>query len=185
MSKSTPTGETPEDMVEVGRTSSVYGIKGWIKVHSNTEPMENILAYSPWWLKTPKGLLEVEIDQSRQHGPGLVAHIKGVDDRDIARNYCGFDILVPRDQLPELDDGDYYWHQLVGLRVITDFDGQSQALGRITSILETGANDVLVVQGDSDSLDTNERLIPYELEQFINSVDLVAGEVRVNWDPEF
>lgn len=173
------------NLVDVGRITTVYGIQGWVKIHSYTEPRENILQYNPWWLKTQHGVKAVEIDASRPHGQGLVAHIKGVEDRDLARQYCQVNIAVERDQLPALEAGEYYWSQLEGLAVISEYDGQTYQLGKVVKLMETGANDVLVVKGDSDSLDQQERLVPYVPEQFIKSIDLEAGEIRVDWDPDF
>lgn len=173
------------NLVSVGRITTVFGVKGWLKVHSNTEPAESILDYNPWWLKTRHGVKQVEIDEGRPHGNAFVVHIKGLDDRDLARDYCQVDIAVERDQMPELADGEFYWHQLEGLEVISDFEGRSIRLGKVQRLMETGANDVLVIKGDADSVDQDERLIPYVPEQFVKSIDLVAGEIIVDWDPDF
>lgn len=173
------------NLVNVGRITTVFGVKGWVKIHSHTEPRENILQYQPWWLKTRHGVKAVEIDGGKLHGQGIVAHIKGVDDRDQAREYCQLDIAVERDQLPALESDEFYWHELEGLTVISEFGDSDCVLGKVTKLIETGANDVLVVKGDSDSLDQKERLIPYVPEQFIKSIDLENGEIRVDWDPEF
>lgn len=175
----------PSSLVNVGRITAVYGIKGWVKIHSYTEIPEDVFSYAPWFLKTAHGVKPVEIDEARPHGKGFVAHIKGVDDRDLAATYTGVDIAVDENQLPQLETGDYYWSQLQGLAVISVYQGQQTRLGRISKILETGANDVLVVSPDGECLDQRERLIPYVPEQFVLSVDLVAGEMRVDWDPEF
>lgn len=172
-------------LVNVGRITAVYGIKGWVKVHSYTEPQENLFSYHPWLLKTRHGVKKIEIDDARPHGNAFVAHIVGVDDRDLALEYTAADIAIERDLLPELDDGEYYWSQLEGLVVISCYEGKEQRLGVVSKIMETGANDVLVVTADADSIDKRERLIPYVPEQFVVSVDLVAGEMRVDWDPEF
>ena len=169
------------NLVNVGQITAVHGIKGWVKVHSATEPPENLLQYRPWWLKTRHGVKAVDIDDSRAHGKGFVAHIVGVDDRDRAGEYCGVDIAVERQQLPPLASGEYYWHQLEGLQVFSDYEGQTYALGRVARLMETGANDVLVVR-DGDG---RERLIPYVPGQFIKAVDLDAGQLRVEWDPTF
>jgi 16S rRNA processing protein RimM len=173
------------NLVSIGRITAVYGIKGWVKIHSYTENPEDVFSYAPWLLKTAHGVKPVEIDEARPHGKGFVAHLKGVDDRDAAVSYTGVDIAVDKSQLPPLDEGDYYWSQLQGLAVISVYEGQQTRLGRISKIMETGANDVLVVTPDSESLDQRERLIPYVPEQFVLSVDLTAGEMRVDWDPEF
>lgn len=173
------------NLVNVGRITTVFGVKGWLKVHSNTEPPEAIFDYTPWWIKTKHGVKEVEIDAGRPHGNAFVVHIKGLDDRDIARDYCQVDIAVERDQMPELDEGEFYWHQLEGLSVISEYDGQTFRLGQVQRLLETGANDVLVIKGTADSMDQNERLVPYVPGQFVKSIDLDAGEMIVEWDPEF
>lgn len=173
------------NLVNVGRITAVYGIKGWVKIHSYTEVAEDVFAYHPWWLKTAHGVKQIEIDEARPHGKSFVAHIVGVDDRDQAVQYTGADIAVERSLLPELDEGEFYWSQLEGLTVISEYAGQQQRLGKVEKMLETGANDVLVVVPDDQSIDQRERLIPYVPKQFILAVDLVAGEMRVDWDPEF
>lgn len=176
---------TKSNLVNVGRITAVFGIKGWVKVHSYTEPQDNLFKYRPWLLKTPHGIKEIEIDEARPHGDAYVAHIKGVDDRNLAETFTKCDIAVGREELAELDDGEFYWHQLEGLRVISQFEGQQLDFGVVSKILETGANDVLVVQGDSQSMDQKERLVPYVPGQFVLSVDLDAATILVDWDPEF
>ena len=173
------------NLVDVGRITAVFGIKGWVKIHSYTEPQENLFEYHPWFLKTAHGVKKVEIDEARPHGDAFVAHIVGLDDRDEALLYTAVDIAVERDLLPVLDDGEYYWSQLEGLAVFTQFSGIKQRFGVVSKILETGANDVLVVAADAASIDQRERLIPYVPEQFVVSVDLTVGEILVDWDPEF
>jgi 16S rRNA processing protein RimM len=175
----------PLNLVNVGRITALFGIKGWVKIHSYTEPEENVFEYHPWWLKTAQGVKKVEVDEFRPHGDAFVAHIVGIDDRDLAALYTSVDIAVERNLLPELDEGEYYWSQLEGLAVYTQFDGQHRRLGVVDKILETGANDVLVVAADPGSIDKRERLVPYVPEQFVLSVDLVAREILVDWDPEF
>lgn len=173
------------NLVNVGRITTVFGVKGWVKIHSDTEPRENIFSYSPWWIKTKHGVKAVEVVDGRPHGNTLVAQIKGIDDRDAAREICQVDVSVERNQLVELDAGEFYWHQLVGLVVVTDFGGQKQRLGTVSRMMETGANDVLVIQGDENSIDQKERLVPYVPEQFVKSIDLDQSEIIVDWDPEF
>lgn len=172
------------NLVNVGRITAVFGIKGWVKVHSYTEPQDNLFSYHPWWIKTKHGVKQVEIDEARPHGDAYVAHIKGVDDRDLAASYTACDIAVERALLPNLEEGEYYWHQLEGLAVYTSVGGE-QRLGVVSKMMETGANDVLVVQGDAQSIDQRERLVPYVPGQFVVSVDLQAGRILVDWDPEF
>ncbi|MCP8898003.1 ribosome maturation factor RimM [Gilvimarinus xylanilyticus] len=173
------------NLVDSGRISTAFGIKGWLKIQSFTEPADNLFSYSPWWIKTAHGVKAVEVDEFKPHGKGYVAHLKGVDDRDLAASYTGVTIAIERDALPELDDGEYYWHQLQGLAVFSEFDGQRVRLGAVKRLLETGANDVLVVQADDQSIDKRERLIPYVPDDYVLNVDLETGEMTVYWDPEF
>lgn len=176
---------TNSNLVNVGRITAVFGIKGWVKVHSYTDPQENLFEYHPWFLKTAHGVKKIEIDEAKPHGDSFVAHIVGVDNRDLAMEFTAVDIAIERDLLPELDAGEYYWSQLEGLAVFTQFSGTPQRLGVVSKLFETGANDVLVVAGDAESLDDRERLIPYVPGQFVISVDIEAREMIVDWDPEF
>jgi 16S rRNA processing protein RimM len=166
----------------VGSITSVYGVKGWVKIFSNTDPMENIANYSPWLLKVDGQIKPLEVDSVKKHGKGLIAKLVGVDDRDVARNFCGMDILVSADLLPALEEGEFYWSQLENLLVYTESD---QLLGKVVRLMETGANDVLVVRGTADSIDQKERLLPYLPDQVIKEINLETGTMRVDWDPEF
>jgi 16S rRNA processing protein RimM len=93
---------------------------------------------------------------------------------------------VPADRLPALAEGEYYWHQLEGLEVwcgASEGDGQV-LLGTVDHLIETGANDVLVVRASPGSMDQRERLIPYLPGDVVTGVDLAAGRMEVNWFPE-
>jgi len=172
----------PVEPVVAGRLTSVYGIKGWVKVYSHTLPRENLFNYSPWWTKTTTGWQPLNIDQHRRGGKDMLIHIAGIDDRDEAMLLCKQDIYIEKGDMPALPKGEFYWHQLEGLVVITHQN--QQVLGVVSEIMETGANDVLVVKGDGDSIDREERLIPY-IDHVVLKVDLDAGEIEVDWDPEF
>lgn len=173
----TPAG----DLVVLGKITSVYGIRGEVKIYSYTDPLDNLLQYRRWTLMRDGEVRQVELASGRLHGKVLTARIKGLDDREEARGYAGFLICVPRSELPALDADEYYWYQLEGLKVINQ---DEQWLGRIDHLLETGANDVMVVKPCSGSLDDRERLLPYTA-QCVLQVDLAAGEVRVDWDADF
>lgn len=172
-------------LVNVGQVSGVFGVKGWVKIHSHTEPAANIFAYSPWWLKTAHGVKAFEIDEHRAHGKGFVAHIKDVNDRDLAAQYTNCVIAVEREQLPPLAEGEFYWHQLQNMSVVSLFGGGESRLGTVKKLIETGANDVLVVVPDAESIDQRERLIPYVPEQFVTRIDTAANTIQVDWDPAF
>ncbi|WP_027148018.1 ribosome maturation factor RimM [Methylobacter tundripaludum] len=162
--------------ISVGKISGVFGIKGWVKVFSFTDPRENILTYSPWLLKKGDETKTVNVVDGQLQGKTIVAQLTGVNDRDQAASLMGWDIFITQDQLPKAAKGEYYWSELIGLNVET-IDGVQ--LGVIDSLLETGANDVIIVQGE------RERVIPFLQGQTIINVDLDAGKVVVDWDPEF
>lgn len=168
-------GNSSDDLIVVGRISGVYGVRGWVKVYSHTEPRENILSYAPWQVRIGERWQVMSLADGRSHGKGVIAKIEGYDDPESARALRGADIAVPREQLPPAEEGRYYWSDLIGLEVVT-LNGV--ALGRVDHLLETGANDVLVVRGE------RERLIPF-IDQVVIDVDLSAKKMRVDWDPEF
>lgn len=173
------------DRIALGYLVGVFGVKGWLKVKSNTEPAENIINYLPWWLKTPHGLKKVEVDDYKLRPQGLIVHIKGCDDRDEAVALGKAVIEVDKSLLPTLDGGDYYWHQLLGLEVVSLYEGGRRVLGVVKDLLETGANDVLVVGPSDNSIDDKERLVPYLPGQFVLAIDLAASLIEVDWDPDF
>lgn len=166
----------------VGRITSVFGVQGWLKVFSYTDPREGILKYRHWTLSLDGRRMSAELVQGRRQGPGIVVQLKGVSDRDQALTYCGAEVLVPIEQFPQLPDGEYYWHQLEGLRVETV---AGECLGEVHHLIETGANDVLVVRATAASIDQRERLVPYLPDQVVRSIDLATGLMVVDWDPEF
>lgn len=173
-----------DDHVVLGRLTSPYGVKGWLKVYSYTGPMEGILDYPEWVLKRGDSLERCRLLQGRRHGKGLVAHLDGCDSRETAEALAGAEILLAKAELPRLDDDELYWHQLEGLRVMTR---EGVMLGRVDHLFETGANDVLVVRGslEADAIDARERLLPFLPEEVILQVDLEGGVMHVDWDPEF
>lgn len=177
--------EPTSNLLVIGRISGCYGIKGWVKIHSFTEPAENFLTYGECMLKRRSGLESVAFDSGRRQGKGIVAHIKGVDDRNQAETYKGLDIVVDRQQLPTLESGDYYWRELEGLQVWCkdreDPGKEPVLLGTVDYLIDTGANDVLVVKPCDGSLDQQERLIPYLPDEVIARVDVEKGLIEVAW----
>jgi 16S rRNA processing protein RimM len=161
-------------LVPLGYISGVHGVRGWVKIHSLTDPREAIFDYQPWLLG--EALEEVRVIQGKRQGNRLVALLENAEGRDQAEALVNREISVYRDQLPEPAENQFYWTDLVGLEVLLE-DGT--ALGTIRKLFATGANDVLVVQGD------RERLIPFVLGQYVRRVDFDEGVVIVDWDPEF
>lgn len=165
-----------DKLVIVGRVSGLYGVRGWVKIFSYTEPRENILDYDSWQVgRTGHWRIE-RVAEGRPHGKGVVARLAGCDDRDAASLLVGQEIAIYRSQLPDADQGDFYWTDLEGLRVRTP---EGVDLGKVDHLLATGANDVLVVEGD------RQRLIPFVLDEIVRQVNLDEGWIEVDWDPEF
>jgi len=171
---SAPGGD--DRLIVVGRILGLYGVGGWVRVFSETDPREGIVGYTPWLLGR-RGRWEVrEVESGRRLGKGVVAKLVGCDDRDSAALLLGAEVAVRRGQLPSPAPDEYYWADLEGLEVRT-VEGLS--LGRIDRIFATASNDVLVVMGE------RERLIPFIRGQVVRRVDLAAGVVEVDWDPGF
>lgn len=160
--------------VVLGRIVGVYGVRGWVRVLSETEPREAILDYSPWLLgseQEPRRVIE-----GRRHGKGVVARLSGCDDRDQAAALVEREIAVERGQLPPAAPDELYWADLEGLQV---WGPGGILLGVVDHLFSTGANDVLVVSGE------RERLIPFAWGDVIQSVDVAGGRIEVDWDPDF
>ena len=170
--------EPENEYVVVGRLGAAHGIKGWLKVNSFTEPRQNLLDYSPWFLKQGSDWQERNVLSARPQGKALIVQLDNVHDRDEALKLRGADVAIRRSQLPELEHNEYYWTDLIGLEVITTDD---VSLGRISHMMATGANDVMVVSGGGKE----ERLVPFIQEQVVKEVDLANARMKVDWDPEF
>jgi len=170
-----------DSMLVLGKVSGVYGVKGWVKLFSFTDPREGILDYKHCFLKESGSKAggqwrALEITQGRKQGKGIVAKFEGCDDRDLAHMLIGSEIAITDDQLADLADDEYYWKDLIGLAVINQDDVD---LGEVTGLMETGANDVLIVKGD------RERLIPFTQGVAVLEVNLEDKQIKVDWDPEF
>ncbi|GAA3911330.1 ribosome maturation factor RimM [Halomonas cibimaris] len=172
----------PEEYVVLGKLTSPHGVKGWLKVYAYTSPADSIFDYPEWWLRQGERLACYRVVQGRRQGKGLVVELDGINDRSAAEALAKAEIVMPKDALPALADDEYYWHELEGLAVFTR---AGERLGRVAGLFETGANDVMMVRGDRDAIDRRERLLPYLPGDVIIAVDLDAGEMHVDWDPDF
>lgn len=164
-------------MILVGKVHGAFGVRGEVKLESFTQPHAAIFRYLPWTLRDATGRERLLSGARGRESPkGLVAVFPDVIDRDAAEALKGTDVYVPRDALPPPAPGEYYWVDLEGLRVVTV---DAVALGTVSHLFSTGANDVLVVHGD------RERMIPFVEPDYVTAVDMVAGVVTVDWDPAF
>lgn len=163
-------------MVIVGEMAGSYGVQGWVKVRSYTDPPGNILRYRPWILDRDGKSVEYQLIDGKRHTGGIIALLQGIASPEQARELRGARIRVDRDQFPPTEAGEYYWVDLIGLSVR---NLQGRTLGTVSDIMATGANDVLIVQGD------RERLLPFVQDRTVCDVDLQAGEILVDWNEEF
>jgi len=184
--------EPVSEKIVLGRITGIYGLKGWVKVFSYTDPMESIVDYSPWYIRPETGdaknrksssWTKVKLKAGKRHAKTVIAKLEHCNDCDEAQAYIGFEIAIEQSQFDALkDSNEYYWRDLIGLRVINQ---QNIELGRVTKLMETGANDVLVVTSEDAETGSKERLIPWTLQQAVIAVDLEQGVIEVDWDPDF
>ena len=163
-------------MILLGKISGVFGVKGWVKIYSHTSPIQQIIRYSPLYLKSRHGWEPVEVENGQKQGKGVIAKLAGVNDRDAAFAMIGSELGIRREQLPELKNDSWYWSDLEGLRVVNT---EGFELGYVAWLFSTGSNDVLVVEGDK------EHMLPWLEPDVIQSVDMEKKELLVDWDPEF
>ena len=168
----------PGRRILLGKVAGALGLRGEVKLESWTEPRDAIFRYQPWTLRDAHGReREISGVRGRETGKHVVATFPDVADRTAAEALQGLEIHVPRDALLPTRPGEFYWADLEGLRVVT-VDGV--ALGTVSHLFSTGANDVLVARDDE-----RERMIPFVQPQYVTAIDLDAGVVTVDWDPDF
>ncbi len=161
-------------MVVMGRIAAAHGIRGWIKVQPFTEYVDSLLDYRTWWIGKELGpWREVEVGQCEVHGKTLVAQLPACPDRTAAEKLKGLLVAVPRASLPQEAEGEYYWSDLIGLKVVNE---AGVTLGTVANLVETGANEVLSVRGES--------LIPF-VASAIKQVDIKNGRILVDWSADY
>lgn len=159
----------------MGRMLGPFGIKGWVKVQTFTQTPESLVEYPVWWIGSDPKWRECRVEQTNVQTAGLVAKLAGCDDRDAAMLLRGQEVAIPRSAFPVAGANEFYWGDLVGLKVM---NVQDEDLGTVSEVFETGANDVLVVQGD------RERLIPF-VEPIVQQVDMAGRVIRVDWGADY
>jgi 16S rRNA processing protein RimM len=162
-------------MVVMGRVTAPFGVKGWVKVHPLTAQVATLCDYPVWWLGKAGEWREMPVDEAKASGAMVVAQLAGISDRDGAAALRGWEVAVPRDQLPAPREDEYYWTDLIGLRVV---NAAGHEFGHIVRMIGTGANDVLVVKGKKETL------IPF-IAGVIRKVDFTAGQVEVDWGVDY
>ena len=163
-------------MVVMGKVVAAQGLQGWVKVQTYTEYLDSLLDYDIWHVGDELTWRPLEVLEANVHGKVLVAKLQGIADRTAAERCKGLLIAVPRVSLPEQKEGEYYWSDLVGLSV-ENLAGE--VFGTVESLLETGANDVLIVKGEH-----GETLIPF-IASIIQQVDMKKKTIRVDWQADY
>ena len=159
----------------MARVTGAFGIKGWVKLEPFTAAPESLPAYTQWWIETDGGWKPLEVEESKAQGPAVVAKFAGCDDRDKAALFRGRQVAVSRGDFPAAGENEYYWADLIGLKVTNE---QGEDLGTVSRVLGTGANDVLVVESE------RERLIPF-IGEVVKKVDVAGRVIRVDWGSDY
>ena len=165
----------PEALLPMGRIIGAFGIRGWVKIQPFTVTPDGLLRYRTWWIENDGSWCPCEVEKAQVQGQAVTAKLVGCDDREAAALYRGREVAVRRSELPQARENEFYWADLIGLKVVNT---QGEDLGGVARVLETGANDVLVVEGD------RERLIPF-IEEVVQQVDLAGGVIRVDWGSDY
>lgn len=165
-----------ENWIIIARFGRPHGVKGFVTVHSFTEPRDNVLKYADWHAFINHKWQPIKLLHAEVQSKSIIVQIEGYPGRDSAAHLTNVEIAVQKDQLKELEPGEYYWHQLIGMNVINQ---KGESFGKVIEIIPTGSNDVLVVEGDK------KHFIPYLLGQFILDIDANQQVITVEWDLDF
>ncbi len=164
--------------VPIGKIVGLFGIAGWVKIHSYTRPRWNLTAYPEWRVVLCEAPFEFALlESSRRRGAGVIAKFQGIDDRTAAAALVGREVTIEETRFADLPPDEYYWFQLIGLEVVST---AGERLGNVKRLLETGANDVLVVEGDGVR-----HLIPYVSGDYVKGVNLDEMRIEVEWRAEW
>lgn len=181
----TSSPQPPINRIQIGQLRAAYGLQGWLWVYSNTDPMTNLFSYLPWWVETSTGWQLMNVKRWKTQGKGLVVSLKEVPDRTAAEALMGATIWIDKSQLPQAGLDEFYWSDLAGLTVFgVDEQGNPVNLGQIAELFETGANEVMVVRATPESVDSEERMIPWHRD-VVKQVDLAAKQMLVNWGVDY
>ena len=164
-------------MVIMGRVAAAQGLLGWVAIKTYTETVASLADYPMWWMGNDKlPWREVSVEDFAVQSKGLIAKFAGCNDRTAAEKYKGLLVAVPRSSLPQQGEDEYYWSDLIGLKVV-NLAGVS--LGTVQSLMDTGANQVLCAQGKNAEV-----LIPF-IASAIKQVDLPGKIIQVDWSTDW
>lgn len=176
----------PDDLVQVGFVFGAYGVAGGIRVRPFSDDADALLHAKTWWLDKPS-LRAVEVRRAKLHGGDVVTQLPELTDRNEAEALKGTGVYIPRSEFPVLDDGEFYWSDLIGLAVE---NLQGESLGVVADMMSNGPQSILRItaavsaeSGEAESA-AQERLIPF-VDQFIVKVDKEANKITVDWGLDF
>lgn len=179
--------DLPADSIEVGRIGDAWGIKGWFKVLPFSAQPEALFSSKRWYVVAPdkgarnfEGTLLLKLREAKDHSGGVVAQAHGIDDRDSAQALRGARVFVPRSSFPSTAPDEYYWVDLIGLEVV---NREGETLGRVTELLQTAAQAVMVMEYMSGEK-MAERMIPF-VAAHVDGVDLAGKRISVNWQSDY
>lgn len=172
---------TENNLIKIATLKKPYGIKGWLWVFSHMDNHADIFDLHHWQMKTATGFKPLTVTNWRKQGSGLVASFKEIADRNVAETMNGVSIWVDKHNLPDLAEGEYYWSDLEGLTVINE---QGENLGIIAKMFETGAHEMMDVKPTKQSIDNEQRLIPWHTTVVLD-VDLAVGTIQVAWEKDY
>jgi 16S rRNA processing protein RimM len=176
------TAESFPDIQILGKVTTAFGIKGWVKVYSYTDPMSNILDYPVWQLNLGGQWKTFRVLDGQPQGKGLVARLEGVSDRDAALALSQIEIGVPASELPKLEEDEHYWFQLEGLTVVNT---QNEVLGQVKELFDSGGgNQVMKLTCCEGSIDKQQRLVPF-VDAIVLEVDLDQRQIQVDWQADY
>ncbi len=184
--------DLPSDAVEVGRIAGAWGVKGWLRVVAHASDPQALVASRNWFIDagTPAGSgrswpPQLRITHCRRHGDGVIAAAQEIPDRDAAEALQGASVFVSRASFPATAGDEYYWVDLIGLRVV---NRQGESLGKVIGLLDTGVHCVLRLDPDGSAADatasSQERLIPF-VGAYIDAVDLSARRIVADWGLDY
>jgi 16S rRNA processing protein RimM len=166
---------TEPELVVLGTISKPQGLRGAFRVRPTSLQSNNLATLKTLFLgSVDQNPTPHKVKKVQDRGGFFVVQIQGVDHIDQVTGMIGTEVSARLDDLAELDDGEFYWFELVGLKVVTT---RGRELGKIESIIPTGANDVLVVNKGR-----REKLIPY-IDQVVVEVNLEEGVMTVDLPP--
>jgi 16S rRNA processing protein RimM len=162
-------------IVVLGRIAGTFGVKGWVKIKSYTEPLDNILDYDVLQLGRTGQWVAIRIQEGRVTDKGVLVKLEGLESPEEARLKVGLELGVWRSEMPAPAPGEYYWSDLEGLEA---FCVSGERLGRIDHFRSTPAGTVVVIRGEQ------EHWVPFVKDRIVK-VELDVGRIVVDWSPDW